>query len=115
MVVTNFFIKALTHAFLFSGVTAFNSLSADFESKLMPRSGNTTTEIIVTPGQQWRCRQHNLNYCEAIWRPYNQQFVETEAEAQDPSWDNYNYNDDYHNNYNHHDYNNYNSRLIYTF
>ena len=37
-VVTNFLVKAVTQDLLFSGVTAFNSLSADFESRLMPRS-----------------------------------------------------------------------------
>ena len=37
-VVTNFLVKAVTQVLLFSGVTAFNSLSADFKSMLMPRS-----------------------------------------------------------------------------
>ena len=36
---TNLLIKAVTQFLFFSGVTAFNSLSADFESRLMPRSG----------------------------------------------------------------------------
>ena len=36
--VTKFFIKAATQALHFSGVTTFNSLSADFESRLKPRS-----------------------------------------------------------------------------
>ena len=38
-VITNFLVKAVMQDLLFSGVTAFNSLSADFESRLMPRSG----------------------------------------------------------------------------
>ena len=38
-VVTNFLVKVVTQVLLFSGVTAFESLSADFKSMLMPRSG----------------------------------------------------------------------------
>ena len=34
-VVTNFLVKAVTQVLLFSGVTAFNSLSADFRSMLV--------------------------------------------------------------------------------
>ena len=37
-VVTNFLVKAVTQVLLFSGVTAFNSLSSDFRSMLVPRS-----------------------------------------------------------------------------
>ena len=33
-------VKAVTQAVLLLGVTAFTYLSADFESMLMPRSGN---------------------------------------------------------------------------
>ena len=40
-VVTNFLLKAVTQVLLFSGVTAFNSLPADFKSMLMPRFGYT--------------------------------------------------------------------------
>ena len=39
-VVTNFLAKTVTQVLLFSGVTVFNSLSADFESMLMPRSAS---------------------------------------------------------------------------
>ena len=38
-VITNFLVEAVTQDLLFSGVTAFNSLSADFESRLMSRFG----------------------------------------------------------------------------
>ena len=37
-VVTNFLVKTVTQVLLFSDVTAFNSLSADFRSILVPRS-----------------------------------------------------------------------------
>ena len=42
-VVTNILIKAVPQVLLFSGVTTFNSLSADFKSMLMPRSGCIST------------------------------------------------------------------------
>ena len=39
-VVTSFLVKAVTQFLIFSGVTTFNSLSADFKSMLMPRSAS---------------------------------------------------------------------------
>ena len=47
-VITNFLVKAVTQDLLFSGVTAFNSLSADFESRLMPRSDFKAGTISAT-------------------------------------------------------------------
>ena len=43
--VTNLLIKAVTHVLLFSGVTAFNSFSADFKSMLVPRSAPEVEKI----------------------------------------------------------------------
>ena len=44
-VVTNLLVKAVTQVLLFSGVTAFNSLSADFKSILVPWSAYSTTTM----------------------------------------------------------------------
>ena len=46
-VVTNLLVKAVTQDLLFSGLTAFNSLSTDFDSRLMPRSDLNSEELII--------------------------------------------------------------------
>ena len=41
-VITNLLVKAVTQDLFFSGVTAFNALSADSESRLKPRSAEVS-------------------------------------------------------------------------
>ena len=49
-VITNFLLKAVRQDLLFPGVTAFNYLSADFESMLMPRSSLKLSILVKIQG-----------------------------------------------------------------
>ena len=60
--VTNFLVKVVTQVLLFSGITAFNSFSADFELMLMPRSVPTSQVLMY-----W-----NIKHCTNSFTKYEQ-------------------------------------------